>query len=129
MKIRSGFVTNSSSSSYIVAINNNLLNNNLAQELEETYKSIVSNYVNNVRKFFVEGEESDKIIENDEQLKKFVYNDFSTSNDDKIYEEYSKFIKEGYSIYQVRLEWGESDERVLKYLCDGKNVILLDESD
>ena len=130
-KIRSGFVTNSSSSSFVIM---HKQIPELEKDMLEQYP-FLKNYMQTIEKSLFDGEK----IATLEELNKYVISQWGwrdqtleeVLNDDeyakKSYSQYKEKIENGYSItFKIVDNNDESAEEMLRNLHDGVNFIVID---
>jgi hypothetical protein len=129
MKIRNGFVTNSSSSSFIVAIKGGL--DNIDKFIDVDNKIWKEFIVKSIKQMFEYEDHNDtheakKLFSNERELNMYIKEEYICFNIDEM-EKYKKLIKDGYTIYEKPISYHNdilNDQ--MNAMCDGKNIILIE---
>jgi hypothetical protein len=129
MKIRNGFVTNSSSSSFIIAVKGGLDNIDKFIEVDnEIWKRFIINSIKQMFEFEDSNDthEAEKLFSTESDLNSYLKREYicmTTSDIDK----YRKLINDGYVVYKKCISYHNdilNDQ--MNDICDGKNIILLE---
>lgn len=136
MKIRNGFVSNSSSSSFVIAVKNNKLKDLLDDMQSEmlgklkSYPSIFTDVINDIFRKFRDVEEIDLKYEIDDD---YDGNENAFWNDNN---GLKKLIDSGYTVYKVDVSSDDYEDmgqylyqniESLRYKSKDKNLIITDD--
>ena len=120
IKIRSSFITNSSSSSFVIAVKNNT--NELAHKL---FKGLMSRY----DKLLTTKEDawekySDGWYKSEEHLKR------ENKSYYKQYQKTLKLLNDDFTIYCFSIEYADDTHyKMIKLITDDKNIVVLESGD
>lgn len=131
MKIRQGFVTNSSSSSFIIAVKGGLDNIESFIDLDnEKWKSFIAN---SIRQAFESSDNNDtnsaeELFSDEKGLKVYMEDMYTPQTNEEVVK-YKKLIKEGFVFYRKDVSYHDHFlNKQINDMCDGKNIILIEQS-
>lgn len=131
MKLRLGFVTNSSSSSFVIAIKGGLPNiGNLLDTDPKWKKFIISTIINCMESNDNCDTDSAKVICSDKNSLKEYINTLNWLDPISIAEinnKYTPLVENGFTIYQKSISTHDGvSQDLINNICDGENIILLE---
>ena len=131
MKIRQGFVTNSSSSSFIIAIKGGL--DNIESFIDIDNKQWKSFIANSIRQAFESSDNNDtqsaeELFSDEKGLKVYMEGMYTPQTTEEVVK-YKKLIKEGFVFYRKDVSYHDSYlNKQINDMCDGKNIILIEQN-
>ena len=126
MKVRNGFVSNSSSSSFIIAL----------KGIPENDKSVIIEQYPFIEKYITLIEKTlfDDIMKTEEEFTEWFQDEYSwvwefDEDEDhyytKVYNACIDMIRKGYYITKKTVEYGDSDEELIEMIADKENFIVM----
>jgi len=129
MKIRQGFVTNSSSSSFIIAVKGGLDNIEAFIDIDnKLWKRFIANSIRHAFEISdADDTQSAEKLFSDEKGLKVYMEDMYTPQTNEEASKYKKLVKDGYVFYRKDVSYHDSYlNRQINDMCDGKNIILIE---
>jgi hypothetical protein len=127
MKLRNGFVTNSSSTSFIIAVKGGI--DNIESFIDIDNKKWKSFIANSIKQAFESSDDydtnsSEELFSDEKGLKHYL--EMERGIDEKM-TKYKNLIKNGFVVYRKNVSYHDSflNKQIID-MCDGKNIILIE---